>query len=128
MLPRPIITTIVQALAGRRFDLADEKRAQAEIAAALHSAGIGYHREVRLAPGDVVDFLVGACPELAWRGVALEVKLRSARRAQIARQLRRYARSERVSAVLLATNTSIGLPDELEGKPAYVVSLGRAWL
>jgi hypothetical protein len=111
---------IVRVLGALRVELSHEKSTQAQIADGLTQAGIAFEREHRLSDRDVVDFLIG--------GTAVEVKLRRARPAEIFKQLRRYARHDRVSALVLATNRPMGLPGAIEGKPAYYVSLGRAWL
>ena len=103
-----------------RLDLSDEKRAQRMLAESFEAAGLPFQRELRLAPGDIVDFLVD--------GIAVELKLRGTPKVAIYRQLRRYATYARVEAIVLASNLAMGLPAEIEGKPAYLVSLGRAWL
>ena len=122
------MTAIVPAfvagvLHGARVDLSTEKAAQAEVAAVLVRAlpGVTVEREARLSDKDVVDVLVGG-------EVAVEVKLREHGKMAVFRQLRRYARHERVRALVLVTNQAMGLPAEIEGKPAFYVSLGRGWL
>jgi argininosuccinate synthase len=77
-------------------------------------------REHRLATGDIIDFFVD--------GVAVEVKLKRNQPPSILFQLKRYARHESVTSLVLVTNRAMGLPREINGKPAYYVSLGRAWL
>ncbi|MFC0407935.1 hypothetical protein [Roseomonas elaeocarpi] len=111
---------IAEVIGGSRIDLSNEKAAQAQIAEALTAAGISHEREVRLAPGDIPDFLAG--------GVAIEVKLRGNRKVEIYRQLERYCAHERVESILLVSNLAMSLPDTIGGKPARFVSLGRAWL
>jgi hypothetical protein len=75
---------------------------------------------VRLTPVDIVDFMVG--------DVAIEIKLKGARKKQVYQQLCRYAKSPRVKHLVLASNLAMGLPPEIDGKPAYFSSLGLAWL
>lgn len=113
---------VLEVLRGARVDLSGEKAAQADVAAALARAmpRILVEREVRLSERDVIDVLVGGC-------VGVEVKLR-AQKAAVWRQLRRYAASPRLTALVLVTNTAMGLPSDVDGVPAYYVSLGRAWL
>jgi len=103
-----------------RFDLSDEKRLQAGLADALRAEGIGFEREVRLETNDVVDFMVG--------DIAVECKLRGQGKMDIYRQLVRYARHAKVKTLVLATNVSMGLPDNIKGKPLYYASLSRGWL
>lgn len=112
---------IIRVMRTYSFPLSDEKAAQAAIAGALDTAAIRYEREVRLGDGDVIDFMFDG-------GLGMEVKLRGAGRMAIWRQLERYARHDSVKALLLASNTAMGLPATILGKPAYYHSLGRNWL
>jgi hypothetical protein len=116
---RPI-DAVVGLVRAARVDLTSEKRAQADLELDFARAGIDFGREVRLTGSDIVDFLVG--------GLAIEVKLHGARKKEVYRQLRRYARHPAVDALLLASNLSMGLPPRIEGKDAYFVKLGEAWL
>ena len=115
------ISRIGEALARTRIDLSSEKAAQAAIAEMLAGAGLAAEREFILAPGERPDFFL---PE---SGLAIEVKIRAPKMA-IFRQLRRYAAHDRVRGLLLLSNTAMGLPAEIDGKPACILSLGRAWL
>lgn len=110
---------IVLFLRARRFPLNDEKALQAMLSQEFSNAGIEHEREVVLAPGDKVDFMVGA--------VAIEVKIRESKR-KIYNQCARYMEHERVSSLVLLTATAIGLPPEICGKPIFYVSLSRSWL
>lgn len=112
--------TIIQLLRSSTIDLSNEKRAQADVEKVLTLSGIAFQREVRLSPEDVVDFLVD--------GVAMELKLKGAKKMEVYRQLCRYAKHPSVTALLLASNLSMGLPGVIEGKDAYFVKLGEAWL
>jgi hypothetical protein len=111
---------IVRTISRLRCDLTDEKRCQGDIAAGLTTDGIAFEREKVLGPGERPDFMIG--------GTAVEVKMNRAAPRQIFRQLERYAKHESVKAIVLVTNRAMGLPHAIGGKPAYYVSLGRAWL
>jgi hypothetical protein len=102
------------------FVLKDEKSVQAAIAVVLDSHGIDYKREVKLSDGNVVDFMLPG-------GIAVEIKIKGQKR-EIFRQCRRYCEHAQVKAIVLMTATVMGLPPEIEGKPAYYVSMGRGWL
>lgn len=108
-----------QLLSSVRLPLDSEKALQAAIEAHLTASGVEFEREVTLAPGDIVDFMVGR--------IAVEVKIKGQRRA-IFRQCERYAAHDRVAGILLVTNVAMGFPPELLGKPTAVLNLGRAWL
>lgn len=121
-MPDPTPTEICRVIAAGRYDLSNEAAVQAGIDQLLVDAfgREAVRREHRLSPFDRPDFMIG--------GVAVEVKVRGARPALIWKQLKRYAAYEAVSAVVLVTNRAMGLPASIDGKPAWYVSLGRAWL
>ncbi len=117
---------LVRFLTGLRVDLSDEARAQLRIEESLRTAGWPFTREVPLAPGDRIDFVVSDPGE---PGIGIEVKLRTGgSKREIFGQLERYAKAPRISALVLMTNLSMGLPPEIGGKPLFYVSLGRAWI
>lgn len=99
----------------------DEKSVQAAIATVLDSHGIDYKREVRLSNEDIVDFMLPG-------GIAVEVKLNKAKKREVFRQCKRYCEHPQVKVIVLITATIMGFPPEIEGKPAYYVSMGRGWL
>lgn len=120
-------STIIDLLNRGRFPLADEKVLQAEMASAFTDAGVLFKREVTLAPGDIVDFLVIDMQEVRLSGIAIEVKIKGSRR-NIFKQLQRYCAHPTVREIILATTVVMGLPETINGKPATVVNLGRGWL
>lgn len=115
-----MIQAIVDLIRSAKIDLSTEKRAQADVEQLLTQAGIAFEREVRLTESDIVDFMVDY--------IGIELKLRGARKKEVYRQLCRYARHPRVGSLILASNLSMGLPGQIEGKDVYFVSLGEAWL
>lgn len=112
---------IVELIHNSRLDLSDEKRTQADLAAMLTFHGFSFEREKRLAHRDIPDFLLPS-------GLVIELKLGGAGKMDVWRQLRRYAIHQEVAGLLLATNLSMGLPADIDGKPAWYASLGRGWL
>lgn len=129
-MPTPDSTSLSQALvelwafcSNLRLNMATEKLAQSDLERALTGANHDFDREAPLSPDDIPDFLV----RLHGVTVALELKTR-ARRKAIYSQLERYAEHERVDALLLMTATPMGLPSQINGKPAAVVSMGGGWL
>lgn len=113
--------SIIGLIHSQRIDLSSEKAAQADIEKALTAAGVVHRREVRLSTADVPDFLLAD-------GAVIEVKVKGARKTDIFRQLQRYADHDAVSALLLVTNITMGLPPEINSKPVFFASLGRGWL
>lgn len=104
-----------------RIDVSTEAAANRSIRDALESDGIICEAEVRLTPKDRIDLLAGT--------VGIEVKVAGSRR-DVARQLERYAASDRIEALVLATG--IGWPKNgpvaFHGKSLFVASLSRGWL
>lgn len=105
--------------ATRFSNLMDEKTIQAEIF--IHLEPLGFEREYRLSKGSIVDFY------RPLDGLAIEVKVKGSP-MRIYEQLERYCKFDQVRSILLVTNKSMGLPEEINGKQAYVASLGEAWL
>lgn len=104
-----------------RLDLSTEKATQADIEA-LFTARLpeaAFVREARLSAADIPDFLAGS--------IAVEVKIGGSA-AEILRQLERYAKHERVSALLLVTNVPMRVPSLMNGKPVTVARLGVSWM
>lgn len=112
---------IVDLIRRHRLDLSNEKVTQQQLTDLFTAQNISFEREKRLTARDIVDFLVQG-------GIAVEVKLHGAKKMSVFRQLKRYAAHDDVNELVLVTNLSMGLPPEIEGKPAYYASLGAAWL
>jgi hypothetical protein len=109
-------------IARNRIDLSNEKLAQSQIEQILTAAGMSFEREARLSAEDRPDFFM---PDV---GLAIEVKIKGARKMAVFHQLGRYAAHDRVLGLLLITSLAMGLPKDILGKPAYYASMGRAWL
>ena len=115
-----MIQRIAQLVRHSRLDLSSEKAAQHTFGMMLDLRGIPFEREVQLSKSDIVDFMVG--------DLAVELKLKGARKKPIYDQLKRYARHDQVQSIALLSNVSMGLPEELEGKDVYFLRLGEGWL
>jgi hypothetical protein len=115
--------TVLELLQSGRYSLNNEKETQAQVGARLRDTleGVLVESEKRLSARDIPDFLVDG-------KIAIEVKLRGWQKKEIFKQLTRYAKHDVVECIILVTNVSLGLPTEIEGKPVYYVSMGRAWL
>jgi hypothetical protein len=114
-----VLDHLEQLLGVRRFSFTTEAELQRGIAAVLTAADVVFEREVVLARGERIDFLVGA--------LGLEVKVKGTVEAAHM-QLLRYAQHERIEGLLLVSGThKIGdLPPEIEGKPVRVTYVQRA--
>lgn len=111
---------LVRLIRSARVDLSSEKAAQDDLERLLAQNHVTCEREVRLNDRDIVDFLAGE--------IAIELKLKGARKKAVFRQLQRYAESPLVNVIILASNLSMGLPYQINGKDAYFVRLGEGWL
>ncbi len=118
----PTAIEIVRLLRCCRFDLSSEKHLQEGVEQAFKDKGLVFEREKRLSQQDIPDFFVAG-------GVVVECKMRNkARKMAIYQQITRYAAYPEVTAVVLASNVSMGLPPEINGKPIYAASLSAGWL
>lgn len=102
---------LTDALAATRYLGVDEYAVQDGIAEILTRNGIDFEREKRLGPRERLDFAVGT--------TAIEVKVRTSR-ADLIRQLGRYAAHEEVEHIILASPSRrvlAGLPDQVYGVP-----------
>ncbi|HEX4302851.1 MAG TPA: hypothetical protein VHZ78_08655 [Rhizomicrobium sp.] len=117
---------LTRKLQSARIPLTDEIAAQAAISRLLDELEVKHKREHRLSPHERLDFWL---PEPRGdAGEVIEVKMNAARPASIVRQLARYAAHPCVRALYLVSNRAMDLPADIGGKPAFLISLGRAWL
>ncbi len=87
---------------------------------ALQRADIDFRHEAPLAPRCRIDFLCG--------DVGIEIKRGRPDVNAVSRQLRRYADSGKLRAIiLLSEKTAPGLPGFVAGIPVYPVSLQKLW-
>jgi len=108
---------IARLLSEYTFTVTSEVSLHEQIATVLQMHSVSYEREVVLDPQSRLDFLCDG-------GVAIEAKIAGTGPA-LARQLHRYARHERVSAIVAVVNIGrlARLPMDLHGKALYVVRL-----
>jgi hypothetical protein len=105
-----------------RFRHASEKELQDGLAQVLSANRIAFTREHRLSADSVVDFMLE-------EGLALEVKTDGSQ-PEVLRQLHRYAQFDEVRALMLVTSRArlAQMPEELNGKPVFVIALeGGLW-
>lgn len=61
--------------------------------------------------------------------MVIECKMRNkSKKMDIFKQLTRYATYPEVTSIILASNVSMGLPPEIDGKPLYAASLSHGWI
>ena len=114
------VEAVFQCLSTRRLSLANEKRTQEDIASAFDECGIPYEREYRLDGHNIIDFMMPF-------GTGIECKLKSNRLA-LFRQVERYAEFDEIKRIVLIINVATGFPQEVNGKPVFVLNLAKAWL
>lgn len=116
------LRSVIRIIQSGRCDLSSEKNLQADLEALFIAKRLGFEREVRLSGTDIPDFVVDG-------GIVVECKIRNkGKKMAVYQQLLRYAEHPAVKAVILASNVSMTLPPELNGKPARQASLSRGWL
>jgi len=114
----PAMTAVADAIRANTYRFANEDELQRGIDLALGNADIQREREVRLAPGDRIDFMCGL--------VGIEVKVDGSISA-LSRQLLRYAMSGRVGGLVVVTSRmrqAVQLPARLNDKPLSVITVG----
>ncbi len=111
---------VLQALAAIRApQTQDEYDLHGMVAEALENAGIPFRHEAPLAPRCRVDFLCGE--------IGIEIKRGRPERIPVEHQLRRYAQSGKLAALILVSERSRPVPGFVEGIPLYAVSLQKLW-
>lgn len=114
-----LVESVYKCIQRRRLNLNSEAALQLDIENAFKEDGIVFEREVILSKKDRPDFMCGC--------IAVEVKIKGSAKS-IYRQCERYCQHGLVEALILVTNRSMGLPEEINGKPCYLINLGRGWL
>lgn len=121
-----MLNQIMLILSKCRLPLVKEKETQVAIELLFQQNGIEYIREYRLSEEysfiqDIPDFFIPL------EGITIEVKIKGNAK-KIYRQCERYCVHEKTKQLILVTNRSMGFPKELNGKPCYVINLGKGWL
>lgn len=101
----------------REFDL------QGAIAAQLAADGIPHAREVKLGPGNVIDFLVPG-------GIGIEVKKgKPPSTARVLAQVERYAAFPAITSIVVVVEGKLhNVAGSTEnGKPCVCVNLAKQW-
>lgn len=124
-----MIDVVCQALRACRLRFSDEKLLQDGIERVFIARHLAYQREYDLGDAGTIDFIVtgqeGEPPLDLPIGVEVKVK---GSIAEIARQLHRYAYSDKIGAIVLATTQmrhvySISIGTDLGDKPARMVHM-----
>jgi hypothetical protein len=112
-----VVDSIRATFRGVTFLTREEAELQHLVARELTRSGIDHEEQVKLGPGERIDFMCGP--------VGLELKTKGGL-APLIRQLDRYAVSDRVAAlVVLSTRRQLTfLPSELRGKPVLGLAVG----
>ena len=114
------IERIIDAIAAVRMPAQPEEYdIHAAVARALTEARLEYDHEYRLGPRRRIDFRVGR--------IGIEVKKGRPVSAQLRAQLARYLESDALDAVIVVTQRVTRLPERIDGKPVYIISLNRLW-
>lgn len=98
----------------------DEYELQHLIAELLEKSNIHFKKEYKLAARNRIDFLVEG-------GIGIEVKKGKPNRAQVSRQLERYAAFSEVKAVILVVERSVNISSDVNGKKCILFGLNRLW-
>ena len=99
----------------------EEYDLQHEINTVLVLAGINHWKEYPLGPRNRVDFLTYN------KGIVIEVKKGKPNKAQVIRQLERYASFDKVKGIILVVEKNLDIPREINGKPCVSFGLNKLW-
>lgn len=124
------VNSILSTLHKKRFSLVIEKKLQNELKSVFEMRGLKFRKEYRLPDTDnrdIPDFFFCDDPENPGKGIVVEAKLKANKMA-IYKQCKRYAEHPDVIAIILITNTSLGFPETIQGKPCFVFKLAKAYL
>ena len=112
--------TVLQALSALRAPRpTDEYDLHGLVAAALEEAQLPFAHEAPLAPRCRIDFLCGR--------IGIEIKRGRPVKSQVEKQLRRYAESGKVTALILVSEKAVALPHFLAGVAIHNLSLQKLW-
>ena len=108
---------LIEALDTTGFSYSSEAEIQDQIEFVLQHYGIPYEREVDLGSLGRIDFIVNG-------NIGLEVKIAGPKNT-VARQLLRYAESDRIDQLVLATTKAVHRwsAKSFGGKPLQIVLL-----
>lgn len=108
---------VCDAITAHTYRYANEIDLHRGLEAAMRTAGLAPHPEVRLGSAGRIDFLAAR--------VGIEVKVQG-EAAPLLRQITRYARRPEIDAILVVTTRRkhAVLPDQVEGKPVQVLVIG----
>jgi len=120
-----MIKAFLSAMRCHQFSLSTESELQAQMATVMTNCGISFSKECWLDKKNRPDFMVD--------GYAVEVKIGGTHQGRMSaigiyKQCERYAMFEQVKGIVLVTNRAMGLPQEINSKPAWLISLGSSWL
>lgn len=116
-----MINQLFSILGKQRFSLENEKETQREMAQLLNMHGIAHTREFALDKKSVIDFML---PE---HGIGIEVKIKGGKKA-IYRQCERYCQFDEIKSIILVTSKSMGMLQEINNKPVYLINISKSWL
>ncbi len=107
-------------MCNKKLNVQDESICQNEISEILSYEGVPFTREKVIGASERIDFLCYGC-------IGIEVKLRGSA-WNIARQIKRYDKSDIVQELVLVTSRSVDPTPIGLSKPLEIVFLSRAWL
>jgi len=116
-----MLEKIFALISRHKFSLDTEDHLKLQIAEVLMKNNVPYKKEHILDVKNVIDFFC--------EGIGIEAKIRTGETAKkIYKQCQRYCQFDEVQQLILVTNKALGFPPEINGKPCYVINLGRSWL
>ncbi|MHB1420744.1 MAG: hypothetical protein ACYCX4_14385 [Bacillota bacterium] len=112
---------IINALSQLRIPVVlEEYDLQKMVAEELSKAQIGFDKEYRLGPRNRIDFLTDD-------GIGIEIKKGKPNKTQVTKQLKRYAASKEIKAIICVVERNLDLPKTIQGKRCMSFGLNKQW-
>lgn len=115
------VDTVIKTLKKLRINgISEEYEIQDKVAEALKCNNISFKKEYKLGPKSRIDFLVVD-------GIGIEIKKSKPNRANVIRQLQRYANFNEITALILVIERSMDIPTFINSKPCFSIGLNKQW-
>ncbi|NLB89973.1 MAG: hypothetical protein GX786_01965 [Clostridiales bacterium] len=112
---------IVETLKEIRIPLIQEEKAlHTMIEKVLKEKQILYRHEAGIGKRSRIDFLVE-------NQIGLEIKKGKPNKTKLLAQVERYLSSDQLAGLIIVVERWVELPNEVQGKPVYTLSMNRLW-
>lgn len=112
---------VIRVLQGLRITgVYEEYEIQKEVAKVLGLHNIKFEKEYTLGPRNRIDFFLD-------NGIGIEVKKGKPNKVKVISQLERYAKFNKITALILIIERSMDVPVIINNKPCFSIGLNKQW-